>query len=170
MRANHDVSNEVVCSLSQTMMTFTAQKRLTAGAAVLAAAAAVIYLAYGGIEQNLVYYWDASQVLQKADAAKGATIRLGGMVQKGTVVWNPSTLALKFKVGMQSEPGGPAILVDSSGAPPQMFREGQGVVVEGRFDGQVFHSDRVLVKHSNQYHPPRPGEQPREVYKTLMTK
>jgi cytochrome c-type biogenesis protein CcmE len=151
-------------------MTPATQKRLAAVGAVLVASAAVLYMAFGGIGQNLVYYWDATQLLAKAEAARGATIRLGGMVQKGTVEWNPNTLELKFKVGMQSELGGPAILVDSTGAPPQMFREGQGVVVEGQFDGQVFHSDRVLVKHSNDYHPPRPGERPREVYKTLMTK
>jgi len=151
-------------------MTSANKKRLAAGAAVLAASAALIYMAFGGIEQNLVYYWDAKELLAKADTARGATIRLGGMVQKGSVEWNPTTLQLKFKVGMQSEPGGPTILVDSTGAPPQMFREGQGVVVEGRYDGQVFHSDRVLVKHSNEYHPPRPGEGPRETYKTLITK
>ena len=151
-------------------MTSKTKKRIAAGGALVLAVGALGYLAFGGIEQNLVYYWDAAELVAKADTAKGATIRLGGMVQKGSVEWNPSTLELKFKVGMQVEPGGPTILVDSTGAPPQMFREGQGVVVEGRYDGQVFHSDRVLVKHSNDYHPPRPGEQPRELYKTLMTK
>ena len=52
------------------------------------------------------------------------------------------------------EPGAASILVDSKGAPPQMFREGIGVVVEGTLDGETFKSERVLVNHSNEYKPP----------------
>jgi cytochrome c-type biogenesis protein CcmE len=50
-----------------------------------------------------------------------------------------------------------------------MFRDGMGVVVEGRYhpDG-VFQSTNLIVKHSNEYRPPKPGESPQETYKTLM--
>ena len=56
--------------------------------------------------------------------------------------------------------------VEVSGNPPQMFREGIGAVVEGRLgpDG-VFHSDKVMVKHNNEYQAPEDGGDPR---KTLM--
>lgn len=150
-------------------MSSTMKKRLVAVGAIAVAAGALSVVAFGGIEKNLVYYWDPAQLLEKGDAAQGATIRLGGMVQSGTVKWDAASLDLRFDVGMQPDPGGPTVAVHSKGAPPQMFREGQGVVVEGRYDGKVFHSDRVLVKHSNEYHPPEDGEQAREMYKTLVT-
>jgi len=145
------------------------KKRLVALGAIAVAGGALAMVAFGDIEKNLVYYWDAKQLIEKGAEAQGATIRLGGMVQSGSVDWNPTTLDLKFVVGMGMSSDGPSVLVQSKGAPPQMFREGQGVVVEGSYDGKVFHSDRVLVKHSNEYHPPADGEDPREMYKTLMT-
>ena len=49
-----------------------------------------------------------------------------------------------------------------------MFREGIGVVVEGKYDGQQFQADRVIVKHSNEYRPPEEGREPENVYKTLL--
>jgi cytochrome c-type biogenesis protein CcmE len=43
-----------------------------------------------------------------------------------------------------------------------------GVVVEGLYDGQIFKSERVMVKHSNEYRAPKDGERPQELYKTLL--
>lgn len=144
------------------------KKQLIAVAALGIAGAALAYIAFGGIENNLVYYWDVAELVAKGKAAEGATVRLGGVVQKGSIDWNTSTLDLKFKVGMQPDAGAvPQVVVKASGAPPQMFREGIGVVVEGRYDGSQFNAERVMVKHSNEYRPPTPGEDPREVYKTL---
>ena len=48
-----------------------------------------------------------------------------------------------------------------------MFREGIGVVVEGRYDGAMFTAERLMVKHSNEYHPPKDGKAPHEMMKTL---
>ena len=54
-------------------------------------------------------------------------------------------------------------------APPQMFREGQGVVVEGRLNRTgVFESTSLMVKHSNEYKAPHDAEKPRDAYKTLI--
>jgi cytochrome c-type biogenesis protein CcmE len=54
-------------------------------------------------------------------------------------------------------------------APPAMFRDGQGVVVEGRYgaDG-VFTADNLMVKHNEEYRAPKPGEKPSEMYRSLM--
>jgi len=61
------------------------------------------------------------------------------------------------------------INVKSRGAPPQMFRDGMGVVVEGRYmTNGVFDCKNLMVKHSNEYRPPKPGETPQAMYKTLM--
>ena len=50
-----------------------------------------------------------------------------------------------------------------------MFRDGIGVVVEGRYERDgIFQATNLLVKHSNEYHPPKAGEKPQEMYKTLI--
>lgn len=149
-------------------MTATTKKRLMGLVAVLVAGGVLSFIALSDIGDNLVYYWDAAQLLEKGEAGHGVTVRLGGVVKKGTVDWNAEALALAFEVGIAPEPGGPTVRVKASGAPPQMFREGIGVVVEGKYDGAVFAATRVLVKHSNEYRPPAPGERPEEVYKSLM--
>ena len=59
--------------------------------------------------------------------------------------------------------------VHSTGSPPQMFRDGMGVVVEGRVGaGGVFEATSLMVKHSNAYRAPKPGEEAHEKYKTLI--
>jgi len=59
--------------------------------------------------------------------------------------------------------------VHATGAPPQMFRPGIGVVVEGRYahDG-TFQATNLMVRHSNEYHPPAPGHGAKEAYKSLI--
>ena len=148
-------------------MTPTGKKRLTAVVALLGAGGAMAYLAFGNIEENLVYYWTPTDLLAKAATVENATIRLGGMVQTGSLKWDAQTLQLKFSMGESPEPGPPSVTVLSQGSPPQMFREGIGCIVEGKFDGQVFRSDRLMVKHSNEYKPPAPGESGKDLYKTL---
>jgi cytochrome c-type biogenesis protein CcmE len=144
------------------------KRQLIAVSALVVAGSALGFIAFGGIEKNLVYYWDVAQILEKGAAAVGPTVRLGGLVQQGTLDWNASTLDLHFQVGMKPEPGGPTVAVASRGAPPQMFREGIGVVLEGQYDGKVFHADRVMVKHSNEYRAPKEGERPEDLYGTLI--
>ena len=62
------------------------------------------------------------------------------------------------------------IPVSSTGAPPQMFKAGIGVIVEGRLgDDGVFSTGRVMVKHSNEYRAPEDGDDPSSVYETLVT-
>ena len=137
--------------------------------AIAVAGAIVEYLSLGSIGDNLVYFWDVPQLLDKKQDAVGATIRLGGVVRKGSMNWQPETVELKFDIANQPEVADSnAVTVYSKGAPPQMFREGIGVVVEGKYDGQQFQADRVIVKHSNEYRPPEEGREPENVYKTLL--
>ena len=145
------------------------KKQLAGLLALLVAGGVIAFFALGNLEENIVYYWTPSDLLEKKETVKGATIRLGGMVQKGTVDWNADTLDLTFVMGENPESGGASVKVVSRGAPPQMFREGIGCVVEGRFDGQVFHSERLMVKHSNEYKPPSGHDDPRKLYKTLVS-
>lgn len=143
------------------------RNRALALSALLGLGGVLSYLAWGGIEENLVYFWDVDQLLDRGEQAYGATVRLGGVVEKGSVNWNTDTLDLSFRASSKPE-GGRSVLVRARGAPPQMFREGIGVVVEGSYNGTVFAAERVIVKHSNEYRPPAPGEEPQKVYKTLI--
>ena len=126
---------------------------------------AFAYLLYGGIDSNVVYFLTPHELLAKGTRGIDVPLRLGGQVKPGSVQWNASTLALHFVVtdGM-SEVG-----VTAHGAPPQMFRDGMGVVLEGRFhaDGE-FACTNLMVRHSNEYRPPRPGTTPRQMARTLV--
>lgn len=123
------------------------------------------YLLYGGIGENLVYFLSPTELLARGDRAYDTPVRLGGQVAPGTVEWNAETLDLRFVLtdGTQN------FEVHSRGAPPQMFRDGIGVVVEGRLTrAGIFESTNLMVKHSNEYRPPPEGHEPQKVYETLI--
>jgi cytochrome c-type biogenesis protein CcmE len=124
------------------------------------------YLMYGGIGENLVYFHTPAELLAKGEDAYDQPFRLGGQVVPGTVRWNADELDLRFT--LQDE--GSHIEVISRNAPPAMFREGQGVIVEGRLNRSgVFESSNLMVKHSNEYRPPEDGHpMPEEMYQNLI--
>ncbi|HEY8470957.1 MAG TPA: cytochrome c maturation protein CcmE [Longimicrobiales bacterium] len=136
-----------------------------AGSVVIAAA--LVYLFYGGIESSLVYFRTPTELAEMGDAAYGAPVRLGGQVVAGSVQWDAQALDLRFRM----TDGQTEIAVHSKGAPPQMFRDGIGVIVEGRYtEAGVFEATNVMVKHSNEYRAPPPGEHPAEYYRELFGK
>lgn len=145
-------------------MSDTPRKRLIIGGAVVILAV-FGYLIYGGLDQNVVFFLTPKELLAKGTRGVDVPVRLGGQVKPGTVKWNDTTMDLRFTV----TDGSSEVAVHSSGAPPQMFRDGMGVVVEGRYGSNgVFNSTNLMVKHSNEYRPPKAGESPRETYKTLI--
>jgi cytochrome c-type biogenesis protein CcmE len=121
--------------------------------ALLVAGIAFAVIAASGINKNLVYYWTPSDLHGAGDKAYGATIRLGGMVVPGSIRTHQGS-AIEFDVKDSTS----VVHVKSSGAPPQMFRENIGVVVEGTMvHGGYFRSDRLMVSHSNEYRAPAKG-------------
>ena len=139
------------------------RKWIIGGAIVIVAVFA--WLLFGGLEKNVVFFLTPKELLAKGTDGVGVPVRLGGQVKPGSVKWNAQTLDLRFMVtdGVREVP------VHSTGAPPQMFRDGMGVVVEGRFGSAgVFDATGLMVKHSNEYRPPKPGEEAHEKYKTLI--
>jgi cytochrome c-type biogenesis protein CcmE len=133
------------------------------GAAVFIAAFA--YLLFGGIGGNLVYFLTPSELVAKGTSAYDTPLRLGGQVVPGSVQWDAPSVDLRFVM----QDGKAQVPVHSRGAPPQMFRDGIGVVVEGRYSAKgTFEATNLLVKHSNEYKPPKGGQQPAEMYKSLM--
>jgi cytochrome c-type biogenesis protein CcmE len=131
------------------------RRRILAVVAVMVAAGVLAFLAFGGIGENLVYYWSPSELEASGDKALGATIRLGGLVEPGSIQHSEDGLTLRFAV----TDGEVSVPISTSSVPPAMFREGVGVVVEGSVNraGQ-FETQRLLVKHDNQYQAPGEGE------------
>ncbi len=141
------------------------RKPLAIGALVVLVGA-FSYLMWGGLEDNIVYFLTPNELIAKGDGVIDRPVRLGGQVVPGSVVWNADALDLRFRV----TDGTQEIEVHSTGAPPQMFRAGIGVVVEGKYARSgVFQSHSLMVKHSNEYRAPTEGEQhPERLDKTLM--
>ena len=139
------------------------RKWILSGIAVIVAVFA--WLVFGGLRENVVFFLTPQELLAKGPEGVDVPVRLGGQVKPGSVVWDAQTLDLRFAV----TDGAREVLVHSTGAPPQMFRDGMGVIVEGRYGrGGVFEATGLMVKHSNEYRAPKPGEAAHDKYKTLL--
>jgi cytochrome c-type biogenesis protein CcmE len=139
-------------------------KRLIAivgGLAALGAAAALVLTAF---QDNLVFFFTPSQVAAR-EAPTGRTFRIGGMVEKGSV--KREGVEVRFIVTDTAK----SIPVVYSGALPDLFREGKGVVAQGQLgaDG-VFRAREVLAKHDENYMPPDAAHAVEQAQKTLQTK
>lgn len=132
---------------------------------VLAIVGAIGMLLAGGLQENVVYFLTPTELEARGTAAVDRPLRLGGQVKPGSVSWDAEALDLQFVV--QDESG--EIRVASTGAPPAMFRDGIGVVVEGSMrDDGVFESTNLMVKHSNEYSPPHGDSIPPAMYESLI--
>ena len=121
--------------------------------ALAVAGIAFTVIAASGINKNLVYYWTPTDLHANGKKAYGATIRLGGMVAKGSIR-NAGGSAVEFDVKDATR----VVHVKTSTVPPQMFRENIGVVVEGTMvEGGYFQSNRLMVSHNNEYKAPEQG-------------
>lgn len=147
-------------------MTPKTRNLLIALSALAIAGGALAFIAVGSLGENLVYYWSPAEMLGQKEKAFGPTIRLGGVVAPGSLKWDADKSELTFKVADNHKPDALKVDVIAHQVPPQMFREGIGVVVEGTFAStQVFTSDRLMVNHSNEYRPPKEGEENSEEWK-----
>jgi cytochrome c-type biogenesis protein CcmE len=119
--------------------------RLVLGVAVIGAALG--WVAWQGLGDTLVYYRTPSEVVRQVEP--GERVRLGGYVEPGTV--RPRADGVTFIVS----DAGARVTVVGSGGVPSLFREGQGVVVEGTLgDDGRFRAERILVRHDADYRPP----------------
>lgn len=140
-------------------------KRLWMLVGLAAIAGAMALLAAGGLSENMVFFLTPTELEAKTPDVFGSPVRLGGQVKPGSVDWDADDLELRFVI----MDDGVEIPVLSEGAPPAMFADGIGVVVEGTYgDDRVFRSTNLMVKHSNEYAPPDHGEDPRASYESLI--
>jgi cytochrome c-type biogenesis protein CcmE len=133
--------------------------RFAVGGAIVLAV--IGYLIYSGVSQSVVYFVTPAELL--AAPVSGKTYRLGGLVERGTLKWEPKTLDLSFRLS----DGRATVPVRHRGTPPDLFAEGRGAVVEGAWtpDG-YFKSSLILAKHSEEYKAPHDSAEPG--YKELM--
>ena len=123
---------------------------LGAGMLALVSAAALVLTAF---EDNLVFFYSPTDILE-GKAPQGRALRLGGLVEEGSVQ-RGSGLEVQFRVTDLAE----AVPVAYKGILPDLFREGQGVVVQGRLNRSgLFQADEVLAKHDENYMPPEVAE------------
>jgi len=117
--------------------------------------AALGWITIRGLSGSLVYYLTPTDVLAHHQAEVGQVVRLGGYVVPGSVGHAGATLKFTISDGTRTMP------IVSNGAVPELFKAGQGVVLEGAMavDGS-FHSDTLLIQHNGEYRPPNPGEKP----------
>jgi len=129
-------------------------KRIAMVAGGLTALAVVAGLVLSAFQQNLVFFFTPSQVAAN-EAPLGKTFRIGGMVETGSVKRQPDGVTVRFVVTDTAK----SVPVEYRGALPDLFREGKGVVAQGRVgpDG-VFQASEVLAKHDENYMPPEAAE------------
>ncbi|MCH8238386.1 MAG: cytochrome c maturation protein CcmE [Proteobacteria bacterium] len=127
-------------------------KRLTfviIAMSLLGVAAALMLTAF---EENIVFFYTPTDIIEKK-ITDGRRFRLGGLVEEGSVQ-KAAGAVVNFRVTDLTT----AIPVSFKGILPDLFREGQGIVAEGRLSGGVFRADEVLAKHDETYMPPEVAE------------
>ena len=129
-------------------------KRAAAIAAGLAALGVAVALVLNAFNSNLVFFFTPSQVASH-EAPSGRTFRIGGLVEAGSVVHDKDALTVHFRVTDTAQ----TIPVVYTGILPDLFREGKGVVAQGRLESDgTFRATEVLAKHDENYMPPEAAE------------
>ena len=124
---------------------------IVGGISALGVAVALVLNAF---QSNLVFFYTPTQVAAN-EAPRDRLFRLGGLVESGSVAREKDGLTVRFKVTDTAK----AIPVTYTGILPDLFREGKGVVAQGRIgaDG-TFQAREVLAKHDENYMPPEAAE------------
>ena len=133
-------------------MNSTQKKRLglIAGGLIICGAAAA--LVFNAFEENLVFFFSPSQVAAH-EAPEGRAFRIGGFVQEGSVQRQKDGVTVRFDVTDTAH----TVPVTYKGSLPDLFKEGKGVVAQGKLQNGVFVADQVLAKHDENYMPPEIG-------------
>lgn len=126
-----------------------AKRRLFVIIAILGFFAGLLFIFLGVMHESIVYYKTTSELLEIKNFAK--QLRLGGLVLPGSV-FNKNNQYFFQVTDNKTE-----INVAYSGRFPDLFREGQGVVLLGKYDvlNKIFIAEKVMVKHDQNYKPPK---------------
>jgi cytochrome c-type biogenesis protein CcmE len=119
-------------------------------AAILAGVGIATAFALQAFNQNMLYYYSPTQI-HAGEAPDARSIRVGGLVENGSVQREPGSLEVRFTLTDFSNTVG----VSYTGVLPDLFREGQGIIARGKLDERgVFVAEEVLAKHDENYMPP----------------
>jgi cytochrome c-type biogenesis protein CcmE len=144
-------------------------KRMAIIAGGVVALSVAVGLVLNAFQSNIVFFFSPSQVVAN-EAPIEKTFRIGGMVEAGSLKRHPDGLTVSFNVTDTAK----TVPVSYTGVLPDLFREGKGVVAQGRLgsDG-VFKASEVLAKHDENYMPPEAAhalEQARKAATSLSVK
>ena len=141
-------------------MNSTQKKRLglIAGGLIICGAAAA--LVFNAFEENLVCFFSPSQVAAH-EAPEGRAFRIGGFVQEGSVQRQKDGVTVRFDVTDTAH----TVPVTYKGSLPDLFKEGKGVVAQGKLQNGVFVADQVLAKHDENYMPPEAEKAVQDAHK-----
>ena len=104
-------------------------------------------------EDNVVFFYSPSDLLKKRPSPT-QKLRIGGLVKKDSIRREPGVTEVSFEVTDLNN----SVPVVFNGILPDLFREEQGVVAEGRYREQLFYATQILAKHDEQYMPPEVAE------------
>ena len=137
-------------------------KRLALIGGIVGSAALAVGLVLNAFESNIVFFYSPSQVVAK-EAPASRTFRLGGLVEEGSVKRDGTEV--RFAVTDTAQ----TVAVQYTGLLPDLFKEGKGVVTQGRLgDDGVFVAREVLAKHDENYMPPEAAEALERAQKTRL--
>jgi len=120
-------------------------------------------LAIKAFQENLLYFYSPLQI-KNGEAPTARSFRIGGLVELGSVKRNQESLVAEFVLTDTVE----MIKIAYDGILPDLFREGQGVVVNGKMDQNgIFQATKVLTKHDENYMPPEVTEAIEEAEKVV---
>ena len=141
-------------------MNSTQKKRLglIAGGLIICGAAAA--LVFNAFEENLVFFFSPSQVAAH-EAPEGRAFRIGGFVQEGSVQRQKDGVTVRFEVTDTAH----TVPVTYKGSLPDLFKEGKGVVAQGKLQNGVVVADQVLAKHDENYMPPEAEKAVQDAHK-----
>ena len=133
-----------------------ATKRLALIGGAVAVVGVGVYLMLSAFNDNLVFFYSPMQVAAK-EAPQGRTFRMGGMVEEGSVTFGITDTAA-------------VIPTEYKGILPDLFKEGKGVVAQGKLDDRgVFVASEVLAKHDENYMPPEAQEAVDKAHAAMKT-
>jgi len=127
-------------------------QRLVLVVAAIVALMIAVLLAMWGLKDRASYFYTPADIAA-GKAEQGRAVRLGGMVESGSIQRQPDGVTIRFVLtdGKAKTP------VTYRGITPDLFREGSGAVAEGRLQGSTFVADTILAKHDERYMPPELG-------------
>lgn len=129
-------------------------KKLVIIASAVTALSVASILVLNAFQSNLVFFFSPSQVVAK-EAPIGKSFRIGGLVAEGSVQRDDRSTTVRFAVTDTAQ----TIPVVYTGILPDLFREGKGVVAQGKISTSgIFEADEVLAKHDENYMPPEAAE------------